>query len=497
MNPDLSREIPWLRPGQRVAERYRIEGALGAGGMGVVVAARHVDLDLPVAIKFLRPHLLGNPGAVRRFLREAQVLAKLRSQHTARVLDTAALDSGEPYIVMERLEGATLKTWLQGRGRLPIDQAVEIVVQACAGVSEAHGLGIIHRDLKPSNLFCCRRGDGGITVKVLDFGISKLTDRWALGASGETSDGATLGSPHYMSPEQMHSAANVDERSDIWALGVIAYELVSGRVPFAGTSLPEVAIGVTTRSPAPLGTSRPGVAPGLEQAIARCLEKDPGARHGSVIALAEALAPWLPAGAGALLGRLVRGGLRAELSSEPALSFLKPSPASMQPDTVSETDVVSGEGGTRGRRPVLTSATLMSLAAAGIAIAATMWVAPGSSGEPLQRGPAVSPVRVDTGPGLPAPPASVEISPAPPAASDPPAADPVAAPLATARRIPRRFKPRPEVRGPSLTARDGGAVEQTVPGPLRAPERAAPPRCDPPYSVDLNGNRVFIPECVE
>src|SRR3954465_531507 len=164
-----------VHEGQILAGKFRIERVLGQGGMGVVVAATHLQLDQRVALKFLLPEALSNPEAVERFAREARAAVKIKSEHVARVADVGTLESGAPYMVMEYLEGSDLATWLQQRGKLPVEQAIEFVLQACEAIAEAHALGIVHRDLKPANLFVIQRADGVLAVKVLDFGISKAT----------------------------------------------------------------------------------------------------------------------------------------------------------------------------------------------------------------------------------------------------------------------------------------------------------------------------------
>ena len=198
------------------------------GDMGVVVAALHVGLEQRVALKFLLAHRQ-NPGLHERFLREARAVVSLKSQHVTRVSDVGTLDSGAPYMVMELLDGQDLDALVEKRGPLPIPEAVEYVLQACEAVGEAHRAGIVHRDLKPANLFLTTNADGSPCVKVLDFGVSKFTGANQLKL---TAEGAAVGSPLYMSPEQMLAKGDVDTRSDIWALGVILYELVAGRTPF-------------------------------------------------------------------------------------------------------------------------------------------------------------------------------------------------------------------------------------------------------------------------
>src|SRR6188768_2962187 len=204
-----------LREGHVLAGKYRIERVLGQGGMGVVVAATHLQLGERVALKFLLPQAIHNPEAVERFAREARAAVKIKSEHVARVSDVGLLESGAPYMVMEYLEGYDLSTWLQQRGPLPVEQAVEFILQACEAIAEAHALGIVHRDLKPANLFVIQRADGVLSVKVLDFGISKATG--LIGSGDMTTTSAVMGSPYYMSPEQMGSTKDTDTRADIWA----------------------------------------------------------------------------------------------------------------------------------------------------------------------------------------------------------------------------------------------------------------------------------------
>jgi serine/threonine-protein kinase len=291
-NPQVASGV---REGDVLAGKYRIDQILGAGGMGVVVAAHHVALDEKVAIKFLLPDTLGNPEAIARFAREARAAVKIKSEHVAKVTDVGKLENGAPYMVMEYLDGGDLSGWLSQRGALPIEQAVEFVLQACEAIAQAHALGIIHRDLKPANLFVIRRPDGVLSVKVLDFGISKTTSLTGSGGSGSmTKTSALMGSPLYMSPEQMQSTKDVDARGDIWALGVILYELVAGVAPFAGETMPELIIQVMSAAPTPLRNKRPDAPEGFEAVILKCLDKDRGRRFQTVGELAVALLPFAP-----------------------------------------------------------------------------------------------------------------------------------------------------------------------------------------------------------
>ena len=231
------------QPGDVLAGKYRVERVLGSGGMGVVVAAMHLTLQERVALKFLLPEGAKKEETVTRFLREARAAAKIKSEHVARVSDVGTLESGAPYLVMEYLDGSDLSALLRRDGPLPPRDAVEYVLQACEALAEAHAVGIVHRDLKPANLFLARHAGGAPRIKVLDFGISKLTARDPSMPPDDpsmTRTRAWLGSPLYMSPEQMRSARDVDTRTDIWALGVILYELLSGKPPFDGETFPEL-----------------------------------------------------------------------------------------------------------------------------------------------------------------------------------------------------------------------------------------------------------------
>jgi serine/threonine protein kinase len=281
-----------VKPGDVLAGKYRVAHVLGVGGMGVVVAAHHIQLDEKVALKFLLPEALGNREAVARFAREARAAAKIKSEHVARVSDVGTLPSGAPYMVMEYLDGGDLAAWIQQRGALPIDQAVEFVLHACIAV--AHALGIVHRDLKPANLFCVRRSDGQLSIKVLDFGISKVTDTSGMAPGSMTRTSALMGSPLYMSPEQMRASKDVDAQTDIWALGVILFELMTGRPAFVADSVTELAIKVTN-DPAPaIRGFRPDVPIALEAIVFKCLEKDRRQRYRNVAELALALLPFAP-----------------------------------------------------------------------------------------------------------------------------------------------------------------------------------------------------------
>jgi tRNA A-37 threonylcarbamoyl transferase component Bud32 len=285
-----------VHKGDLLAGKYRVERVLGTGGMGIVVAARHEQLDQLVAIKFVRDEALGNAEGVERFLREARAAARLKSEHAARVLDVGTLASGAPYMVMEYLDGSDLAQVLSERGPLPIDVAADWVLQACEAVAEAHAAGIVHRDLKPQNLFLARTVGGTSKVKVLDFGVSKSMGSSFSEKAALTRTRSMLGSPLYMAPEQMRSSRDVDSRVDVWALGVVLFELLTQRWPFEADGMPELCLKVVTDAPLSILALRPDAPPSLVEIIERCLEKDPAKRFSNAAELASALEPLAPAG---------------------------------------------------------------------------------------------------------------------------------------------------------------------------------------------------------
>jgi eukaryotic-like serine/threonine-protein kinase len=278
------------QPGDIIGGKYEVERILGMGGMGVVLAARHLELDEPVAIKMLLPHLPASGEAAARFVREAKAAIRIRNEHVVRVLDVARTPDGSPYIVMERLDGCDLGQLVDRDGPLPVEDAVEYVLQACEAIAVAHALGIVHRDLKPANLFLAKAGDGEPCVKVLDFGISKLSEPSSSGSPGLTSTATVMGTPCFMSPEQLRSTRDVDARADIWSMGAILHALLAGRPPYDGESSADVSAKIIRDAPTPLRELRPDVPSLLENAVLRCLEKSPDARFQDVPALADALA---------------------------------------------------------------------------------------------------------------------------------------------------------------------------------------------------------------
>jgi serine/threonine-protein kinase len=282
--------------------KYRVDEVLGSGGMGKVLRAWHVYLQQPVAIKILLQHVMDDAATVQRFLREAQATVKLRSEHIARVIDVSTLQDGTPLMVMEYLEGSDLNQILRAHGPQEAGVVVDLMLQACEGIAEAHAMGIVHRDIKPSNFFVTRRIDGTQLLKILDFGISKSRVSQNMELTGTQT---IVGTPTYMAPEQMKNARTADARSDVWSMGVVMYQLMEGRPPYSGQSYAELVLKVGTEPVPPMHAKVQAV---LHDTILRCLEKDPGKRVQSVAELAKMIAPFAtdPIGGAFAVERIVR-----------------------------------------------------------------------------------------------------------------------------------------------------------------------------------------------
>ncbi len=270
--------------GDLIAGKYEVTRVLGAGGMGLVVAARHITLDQAVAIKFLIRAVGKSDDAVARFLREARAAARIESDYVCRVFDVGTLPSGVPFMVMEYLEGHDLSQELDARGPLPPGEAVDHILQATSAIAAAHALGIVHRDLKPANLFLTTRPDGGTRIKVLDFGISKSDSEVDV-----TDTRGIIGTPAYMSPEQARNAKRADHRTDIFSLGAILFELLSGELPFQGETVGEMLSAVMHENPTHLSKAAPDVAEGLVEIVHRCLSRERNDRFADATALGRAL----------------------------------------------------------------------------------------------------------------------------------------------------------------------------------------------------------------
>jgi serine/threonine-protein kinase len=367
--------------GDLVAGKYRVERVLGQGGMGVVVAAMHEQLGQRVALKMLLPAATTSAESIARFTREARAAAKIRGEHVARVLDVGELPSGAPFIVMEYLEGKDLADTLHEGGRLAPEVAVAYVLQACEALAEAHVGGIVHRDMKPSNVFVTRRPDGSPLVKVLDFGISKALvagEGGGADAKGLTTTSSFIGSPVYAPPEQLAASRDVDGRADIWGVGTILYEALTGTTPFKGETVMKIASEIFNATPEPLESVRPDVPEGLGAVVLKCLAKRPADRYPTVRELAAALAPFTPAGAAAAerVARILGGSLVPPASpladTVPAKSSVPP-PGRITPPAASTStapNIVGAQsgGGTTGPgRGVYAVATVGVVVAVGLA----------------------------------------------------------------------------------------------------------------------------------
>jgi eukaryotic-like serine/threonine-protein kinase len=272
-------------PGDVLAGRYRLSGLLGRGGMGSVWRAEHLSLGSPVAVKLIHARSAHAPEAQARFLREAQSAAALRGPHVVQVLDFG-VEQGVPFIVMELLEGESLADRIARTGALSAQATARIVTHVARAIQKTHEAGIVHRDLKPDNVFLVENADDEL-AKVLDFGIAKTAE--GLGQAGvETHTGTMLGSPHYMSPEQARGTRAVDHRSDLWALGVIGFQCLTGRRPFDGNVLGDLVLRICAEPP-PVPSALAHVPPGFDAWFARAVERDPGRRFQSAWEMAEEL----------------------------------------------------------------------------------------------------------------------------------------------------------------------------------------------------------------
>jgi serine/threonine-protein kinase len=463
---------PGIAVGQVVAGKYRIDSVIGEGGMGYVVAAHHLQLETRVAIKLLKPELSANAEAVARFGREARAAVRIVSQHVARVFDVGTLDNGAPYMVMEYLEGADLANLIAQRGPFPIPEAIDYVLQACEAISEAHAAGVVHRDLKPANLFCVRRPDGATSIKVLDFGISKMTGTGA-NSFNHTKTTAIMGSPFYMSPEQMESTRGVDTRTDIWGLGVILYELVTARTPFEGAALPEICLRVATQQPPSMRSIRAEVPPNLELAILKCLEKDRDKRYSNVAELAIALRDFATPRGRHSVDNIVRA-LPSSQEAVAAATLPAPSDAgakTIEPFGSTHPPITGGKGKT-----VALVLGIAGVVVAGVVVALRVGQAPN---------PSQAAAQVLSG-SVPRP--LVATAAAPPLAVEPTVPEPS---LSNGTSLP--------VQAAQIAASGAPAVQAASPKKQTAPAVRTPgkarPSCDPNFYLDAQGEKHFKPEC--
>jgi eukaryotic-like serine/threonine-protein kinase len=399
-----------LEIGAVLAGKYRVDRVLGQGGMGIVVQAVHLQLGQPVAMKFLLPEVLTNAQVVERFLREAQAAVRLRSEHVARVIDVGTLASGTPYMVLEYLDGTDLSQF--PRQQLTAGVTVDLMLQACEALADAHALGIVHRDIKPANFFVTRRSDGSLLLKILDFGISKTGPA---NDSNLTGTQMVMGTPAYMSPEQMRSSRNVDHRSDIWSLGVVLYELLQGTPPFEAETFSSMIIKVATEPLPPMTAHLPT---GLPEVVYRCLDKDVTRRFQNVAELAHALARYAQSS--------VQAAVSVERTSR-VLGKLLPPPATRGEVAKSPSTITSSVGAITaapsGRKHWPLAVAFGGIGAVAIAIIAIV----ASTGAETAQAPA-APAATTTPAPAPAPPKPAPPTPEPPKPApsppEPPNADP-------------------------------------------------------------------------
>ena len=404
-----------VQPNEILAGKYRITRMLGEGGMGIVAEAVHLGLGHRVALKLLKRDLVRpdhrEPTGGAQTGQIGEIV--IADEHVVAIKDVDTLPDDTPFLVMEYLEGADLGSVLVSRGTLPVEEATDYILQACEAIAEAHALGIIHRDLKPANLFMTHRVDGTRLIKVLDFGIAKMTGPELVCDLTTTSQ--YMGSPSYMSPEQVRSAKRVDARSDLWALGVILYELVAGVLPFDGESTGDVFVKISTEPPRPFTPPTP--APGLEAVILRCLSKAPDERYQDVLELAAALAPFA--------GNT--GRARAEAAARVAGRELPPlpAPAPAAPPTVTTLGASAGQSrafSIRARRSTIAAVAVAILVGAAtwgylrVADTGSPSVAPaaaqaGMDSRAASRAPSVAPAAIAPAVVAPAPVALPDVTP--------------------------------------------------------------------------------------
>ncbi len=460
--------------------KYRIEGVLGEGGVGIVYCAQHLELDERVAIKFLKAESLRDSGIVARFAREAKAALSIKSEHVARIMDVGTSEAGAPFIVMEYLEGQDLNTALRERGTFTVADVAEYMLHACEALAIAHSKRIVHRDIKPENLFLTTTHHSLKVVKVLDFGVSKaaLTGSMFRGVIPLVETSQLMGTPLYMSPEQVRASPDIDARSDIWSLGLVIFEMLTGRPAFDAKSLNELCVAILERDIPPIRDIRPDVPEGLALAIQRCVQRDPAARFQNVGALANALLPFAPKRARVCAERSV-AVLREAGMTEPELTVHSTIP----PPTDEALEVAANithrmrvgsspmivveaapatPPATHGSGRLLTIFALVAVAAVAISVVAIFFAlhkpatdtAISAPPPPALSAPAPVPSTAPSAPSL----AAAAPSPPPPAAQAPvTAASPVTAPAPVSLpRVPSRARtPDPDKPAPATSSATG------------------------------------------
>jgi serine/threonine-protein kinase len=518
-------ELNWAAPGPGdvIGGKYVIEGPCGRGGLAVVYAAMQMELDRRVAIKMLLPEWAGDAEVVERFLREGRASTRIHSEHVVRVFDVGTTASGAPYLVLEFLQGQNLEDVVTHWGPIAVPTAVDWVLQASEAIAEAHAVGVVHRDLKPANLFLTQRADGSSCVKVIDFGLSKLLEPAVTGtgaAAKITLATEVMGSPHYMAPEQLRATRDADARVDLWALGTVLHELITGLPPFVGHTVPEIYAAVLTQSPAAITSTRGPVPEGLQQAVLRLLEKDPAARYANIAEMAHAIAPFGTPAARTSCERIARMSVahaahRSETRPPPPPRF--DSRSTLRGPSVSKTDPAPSASDPHGpqpsRSPMAPARVLIGslLMLAGVFTAVFMSLynsvhgadagargvtapqgtdsahvatppAPAGAGQapPLAPRPAARPVA-----------SAVPLTPAPPAVPAPAARHPNPAPAADRPKPHASEGVRPSDRGGAAPARTTGVAALPA-QPSMAPQTDRPvpdTPAKPPSEEDLFDGR--------
>jgi serine/threonine protein kinase len=420
----MSGDSAGLEPGTVLARKFRVVRCLGEGGMGAVYEIEHELTKHRRALKLLHASMTQMPSVVERFLREASAAGRVGNPHIVESFDAGTLDSGEPYLVLEMLRGETLAQTIS-RGPMPLALMVDLIGQACDGIQAAHVVGIVHRDLKPDNLFVIEQ-DGAPFVKILDFGISKF-DPSQTGGMALTQAGAALGTPYYMSPEQIRGEVSLDARADIYALGVILYECAASVRPFDAETLTHLAILIHGGQPKPLSALRPDLPPAFVDLVQRAMASDRDQRIQTAAELCAGLEQF-----GSVSFRSRGTGPRSMLPQSVV-------PARTLGTSAAGVSIRSATAATKPKSPV---PLLVGLGLGAVALAGVLFVtlhhaapAPSSSAE----SPVVpsAPIAAAAAPSAPvsAPPAAVSVVPPAPAASS--AAPAVTPPIAVAPEVMR------------------------------------------------------------
>jgi serine/threonine protein kinase len=420
MQPSFGTASTYPQPGDVLDGKYRVERLLGEGGMGAVAKATHLLRRAPVALKFMSGAVLSVQGAVERFVNEGVAASQIDSDHVVKVFDVGRLPSGSPYLVMEYLDGMDLGQLIEREGpTLPVQRAVHFTVQALRALQTAHAAGIVHRDMKPSNIFVISKDGEPDFVKLVDFGISKVRSSEDGQGAHLTRTNSALGTPLYMSPEQARSPRDVDHRTDLYSVGAILYEMLTGRTPYTAASgeYTEILFKIFTTEPEPLAGIRPDLPEGLAAVVHRALQRDVNERFASALDMAEALAPFADERSGQVLARLRTGrrsqtpgplhsltpldeNSRVKQSEATARTFASDEPPSMRPPAtdigVSREAGATAGGPARGRTGIVIA--LLALAAAastGIVALRGRTTATKITAEPAVAGPVADPVPVD------------------------------------------------------------------------------------------------------